>query len=374
MKFSDIHAHENAILRLRDMVDLDRIPHALLLHGPKGIGKMAVARALAQYIHCEHRTNGDSCGVCPSCLQHQSMNHVDTHYIYPVIKTTKLKEPVSADYASEWREFLADSPWMDFDKWIELLGKENAQPIIYVYESAAMIHMLHHTPRKSKYKVVIMWLPEKMNSECANKLLKLIEEPFADTKIIMVSDQPAEILPTIFSRTQRVELLRLSDDVIAEQLITNYAVDPIEARSIAHIADGDMIAGIKALQITKTSRAFLDLFMLLMRRAYQHNVRDLRDWSVKVAELGRTQSCQFLAYCQRLVRENFIYNLQNSSLNYMNRDEAAFSSRFSKFINERNVMPIVHEMNKAQIDITGNGNAKIILFDFAIKITLLLKQ
>ncbi len=373
MKLSDIPAHDSVIRRLRDMADADRIPHALLLHGPSGIGKMAVARAFTQYIHCENRTGGDSCGVCPSCLQHQSFNHIDTHYVYPVVKNAKLKRAVSDDYAGEWRELLAESPWMDFDRWVELLGKENAQPLIYVDESAELIRKLHYTARKSQYKVVIMWLPEKMNSECANKLLKLVEEPFPDTKIVMVSDRPSEILPTIFSRTQRVEMRRLADEVIASQLEASFAVDPVDALSIAHIADGNMVAAVKALKVSKTARVFLDLFISLMRLAYQRKVRDLRDWSAKVAELGRVQSCQFLDYCQRLVRENFIYNLNTPSLNYMNRDEADFSSRFARFINERNVLAIVGELNRARTDIAGNGNAKIILFDLAIRIILLLK-
>jgi len=374
MKLSDIPAHEIVKQRLRDMVDADRIPHALLLHGPSGIGKMAMARAFAQYIHCENRIDGDSCGVCPSCLQHQSFNHIDTHFVYPVVKNSKLKRAVSDDYASEWREFLRESPWMDFDRWLELLGKDNAQPMIYVDESAELIRKLHYTARKSDYKIVLMWLPEKMNSECANKLLKLVEEPFPDTKIVMVSDRPDDILPTIFSRTQRVEMRRLADETIAGVLAADFAVDPVDAMAIAHIADGDMVAAIKALKVSKTSREFLELFMALMRLAYQRKVRDLRDWSMKVADLGRVQSCRFLSYCQRLVRENFIHNLNTPSLNYMNRDEAEFSSRFSRFINERNVLRIMSELNRAQTDIAGNGNAKIVLFDLAIKIILLLKS
>lgn len=374
MKFSDIPANENVKQRLRDMADSGRIPHALLLHGPVGIGKLAMARAFAQYIHCENRTGGDSCGLCPSCLQHQSLNHIDTHFVYPVVKNAKLKRSVSDDYAAEWREFLGESTWADFDRWAEMLGKDNAQPVIYVDESAELIRKLHYTTRKSHYKVVIIWLPEKMNTECANKLLKLIEEPFADTRILMVSDRPDEILPTIFSRTQRVELRRLDDETIASVLTASYAVDPVDALAVAHIADGNMTAAIKALKVSKTSREFLDLFMALMRLAYQRKVRDLRDWSVKVADLGRVQSCRFLAYCQRLVRENFIRNLNTASLNYMNRDEAEFSSRFSRFINERNVLRIVDELNRAQTDIAANANAKIVLFDLAIKIILLLKN
>lgn len=373
MKFSDILGHESVKTRLRTFVDKDRIPHALLLEGPIGIGKFAMARALAQYIHCEHRINGDSCGYCPSCVQHQSFNHIDTYFVFPVVKKSKPKKSFSDDYIDEWREFINENPYMEFDQWLVALDTANSQPSIYVDESEELIRKLNFTSHTAKYKVVLIWLPERMNDECANKLLKLIEEPYDDTKFILVSNNSREILPTIYSRTQRIEMKRLPDGLVAENLVEKYAVDYQNAMAIAHIAEGNMIAAEKGLSLSKENQKFLDLFMQLMRLAYQRKVKELKDWSLDVHGLGREQSMRFLDYCQRLIRENFIYNLQVPQLNYLNKSEADFSANFARFITERNVLKLIEVLNRAQLDIAGNANAKIVLFDTTIKVILLLK-
>lgn len=373
MKFSDIPGHEEAKARLRAMADSGRIPHALLIHGPEGIGKMSLARAFAQYVHCEHREMGDSCGRCPSCLQHQSFNHIDTHYVFPVVKKQKSRL-TSDDYMAEWREYLAGSPWMDFGRWLAALDNINAQPMIYVEESASLIRKLTYTSHNVRHRIVILWLPERMNAECANKLLKMIEEPYEDTLLVFVSDNAREILPTIYSRMQRIELKRLSDEIVGEYLADTMSVDPQDAMAVAHIAEGNMIAALKAMEVTKESRQFLELFMSLMRLAYQRKVKELRDWSVAVADLGREGESRFLEYCQRLVRENFIYNLQEPKLNYLTRDEVEFSRNFARFITEANVVKLIEQLNRAKMEIASNGNAKIILFDLAIKVILLLKS
>lgn len=373
MKFSDIPAHESAKERLRNFVKHDKIPHALLIEGPSGIGKFALARAFAQYVHCENRHDGDCCGKCPSCIQHKAFNHIDTHYVFPVVKKSKPKKSFSDDYIEEWQDFLNEKPYMDFERWLVALDNINAQPLIYVDESEELIRKLNFTSHKSRYKIVLVWLPERMNEECANKLLKLIEEPYNDTLFIFVSNDAKEILPTIYSRTQRIELKRLSDETIANELVSGYSIEPQDAMSIAHIADGSMISAIKGLTLTKESSRFLELFIQLMRLAYQRKVKELKQWSNDVASLGREQEIQFLSYCQRLIRENFIYNLNIKELNYINREEENFSKNFARFITERNVIKLIEVLNNAQTDIAGNGNAKIILFDLVIKIILLLK-
>ena len=366
MRFRDIPAHESAKERLRNFVKTDKIPHALLIEGPDGIGKFALARAFAQYIHCENRQDGDSCGMCPACMQHISFNHIDTHFVFPVVKKNKPKKSFSDDYIVEWNDFLNENPYMDFEKWLIALDNVNAQPHIYVDESEELIRKLNFTSHKARYKIVLVWLPERMNEECANKLLKLIEEPHNDTLFVFVSNNPKEILPTIYSRTQRIELKRLPDDVIASHLSENYSIEMQDAMAIAHIADGNMIAAINS--------RFLELFIQLMRLAYQRKVKDMKQWSNDVASLGREQEVRFLGYCQRMMRENFIYNLNVGELNYLNRAESQFSANFARFVTERNVIKLIEVLNKAQIDISGNGNAKIVLFDLAIKIILLLKS
>lgn len=180
-------------------------------------------------------------------------------------------------------------------------------------------------------------------------------------------------MPTIYSRTQRIELKRLADNIIADDLTKNFSVDPADAMALAHIAEGNMIKAHNSLNLSRENHLFLDLFMTLMRQAYQRHVKELKEWSAEVAALGREQELRFVEYCQRLIRENFIYNINRPELNYMNREEAIFSSKFARFINERNVQNIMAELDNAYTDIAGNGNGKIVLFDLAVKMIILLK-
>lgn len=374
MKFSDVISHDAAKKRLQQFVDNGRIPHAILIEGQPGIGKFMLARAFAQYVHCENRQNGDSCGQCPSCIQHQTFNHIDTHFIFPVVKRGNGKSSISDDFITEWREYLTESPYMDFDKWLIALNNINAKPHIYVEESADIIRKLNFTAHKAKYKIVLLWLPERMVNECSNKLLKLIEEPFNDTLFVMVSNDSKQILPTIYSRTQRLELLRLGDKTIANYLSQKYAINIDDALSIAHLAEGNINKAERELNLSEDNNKFFDLFVELMRLAYQRKIIDLKRWSNDIASLGREQSMQFLEYCQRLIRENFVYNINIRELNYLNQKEAQFSVNFARFITERNVEKLVEVMNKAQSDIMGNANAKIVFFDLSVKIILLLKS
>lgn len=374
MKFSDIPGHESVKRRLREMVDADRLPHALLLQGPAGVGKMMLARALAQYIHCTDRTpDGDSCGKCPSCLQHQTFNSIDTHFSFPVLKNG-MNNVTSDDWIAEWRDFLVDSPYMDFSLWLSRLKNENGQPRIYVSESESLIHKLNFTTHHNNHKVVILWLPERMNPECANSLLKIIEEPFPDTRIIMVSNTPGEILPTIYSRLQRIDVRRLPDDVVTSWLTSNFDLNDADARSLARLADGSILNAQAEAATSREAKVFLDLFIRLMRLAYQRDIARLKAWSIEVAALGREPIRKFLAYSQRMVRENFIMNLHVDSLNYLNRAEWEFSVRFAPFITTDNVIRLINLLAGADTDIAGNANAKVVMLDVAVKSILLLKR
>lgn len=376
MRFADIPGHDDVKARLRQMADSGRIPHALLIEGPSGIGKMALARAFAQYLTCTGgRPGGDSCGSCPSCLQHQSFNHIDTHYTFPVVKREGSAEtPLSDDYAAQWCDYAGERLYMDLDRWTDALGRRNAQPSIYVSESAALIRMLSMTSHRSPYRTVILWLPERMGADTANKLLKLIEEPYEGTLFIMVSDQPSLILPTIYSRLQRIEARRLSDDTVARYLEERHSIDPAEALMLAHNAEGSAAAALRMIDTRSDNHAFFELFTRLMRLAYQRKIADLRGLAAELAALGREKEIKFYDYCARLVRENFVANFHVDRLNYMNREEQQFSVNFARFINENNVEKIIRTLDDARIDIAGNGNGRIVGLDVAIKIILLLKQ
>lgn len=374
MKFSDIPAHDDVKRQLTEMVDDDRMPHALLLEGKSGIGKMMLARALAQYIHCTNRNDGDSCGRCPSCLQHQSFNHIDTHFSFPVIKPKgKTGAVISDDWIEQWREFIMQSPYMEMNSWVDMLGNANAQPVIYADESLALIRKLNLTSHASRFKIVLMWLPERMNEACANKLLKLLEEPHDDTLFIMVSNEPAKILPTIYSRLRRIEVKRLPDTVVASYLQERYGVDDAAAAGLARLAEGSIPEGVRRLSSSDESRQFLEMYMSMMRLAYQKKVGAMRKWSNDAADFGREKSCRFLEYCERLTGENYIYNLHNPQLVLLDNEEGRFSANFARFINERNVERLRTLFIEARRDIAGNANAKIVFFDMAVSIILCLK-
>ena len=372
MKFKDIIGNEEAIQRLRNMVDHDRIPHALLLMGDAGVAKLALAQAFAQYVHCENHVDGDSCGVCPSCLQHQSFNHVDTFFSYPIFKkgTTTYCE----DYLDEWKKFLSENPIENYERWLTIIKNDNGQPSIFTHESDMIIRKMSLTAYSSKYKIHIMWLPEKMQPQCANALLKIIEEPYPDSLFVLVSNSYQDILPTIFSRTQRIELKRPSTPQIADYLVAKYGMDRQDALAYAAPADGNISLAENSLKKNNENAAFLERFTQLMRLAYSVDLKSLRDWSVEVNDFKREKICRFLQYASRMVRENYIYNLHTPELNYLTREEEQFSLRFSPFINELNVQGITDELNKAEIDIRGNANGKIVLFDLAIKMTVLIKK
>lgn len=364
MRFADVAGHEAAKARFVTMVQQGHLPHALLLSAPTGSGEMMLARAMVQHLHCTGRsaTDNDSCGSCPSCRQHQSLNHADLHFMYPILKKTTVT--LCDDWMAEWREFLAD-PWMDFRKWPAMLGKPDGQPMIYADDSEQLVRKMALTARTSNLNVALIWLPERMNDAAANRLLKLIEEPETGTFFLLVSNAAGMVLPTIYSRCQRMELRRLPDETVAG--IVGEGVDRAAAISAAHVAEGNVFVARDALESSSDGAKSLELFMQLMRLAYAKKVSDLKVWSEKVAELKRDGASRFLEYCQRMVRENYIMNLRVPELNYMTAEEANFSSRFFPFINHRNVEEIINELNLAERDIKGNGNAKIVLFDLAIK-------
>ncbi len=373
MKFADIYGHDDVKARLREMADTGRLPHALLLEGPSGVGKFALARAFAQYIHCTNRTpDGDSCGCCPSCRQHESFNHIDTVYSFPVVKKSG-RPALSDDYLDVFRDFMGKYPYMDFDHWLEALDNINAQPQIYVEEGNELLRRLTFMARQAKFKIVLLWLPERFKEETANKLLKLIEEPFGDTIFIMVSNNSRGILPTIYSRTQRITVRRYTDDDVAE-ILERRGITPEAAADTSRIAAGNINEALKLAEVSADRLKFFDLFVSLMRKAYSRKVGELRQWSVDVAALGREPAMQFIDYSARLIRESFIMHLSDPRLLTLISAELAFTIKFFPFINEKNILDMVALFDDARRDIAANANGKIVFFDLAVKVIMLIRR
>ena len=377
MYFKDIIGQQTLKERLLRSVEDNRLAHALLLTGPGGNGKLPIAVALARYILCSNRADGDACGRCPSCVKMDKLMHFDLHFVFPVKKkknTPSDRNPVSDDYITEWREIFQKSPYFSYSDWLAKLEVENQQPIIYERESSEILHKLTMKSREGGWKIMIIWLPEKMNEACANKLLKIIEEPPAETLFLLVSENAEPILPTILSRTQRIEIPRIADADIAAALVQRYALDGQTARTIAVQSGGDWEKAEGMLVVNSTKAQYLELFMTLMRMAYKRDIKAMKQWSEQVAALGRERQKALLEYCQRMIRENFIMNFKRTEMLYLSREEHDFSVRFSPFVNENNIFGIMEELSEAQKHIEQNVNAKMIFFDMALRMIVWIKN
>ncbi len=371
MLFKDIIGQEDIKARLIEETKAGRISHAQLFCGAPGIGKLPLAIAYARYLLCQHPGDDDSCGTCHSCAMFNKLAHPDLHFVFPVIK-----KAFCDDYLKEWRQCVSKNPYFSFDDWLDYLDAKNAQPIIYSQESDVLIKRLSLKSFEGGYKVTIIWLPEKMNDEASNKLLKLIEEPPLKTVFLLVSDEPEKILPTILSRTQQVVIHRVEQTAISSMLKSHYMMSSDEADRIAHLSNGNVTAALKQAASNETgdSDEFFNLFVSLMRLSYQRKVREMKQWSEQLAAAGRERQKRFLEYSLKMIRESFIYNLHQPEMNYMTSSEEQFVSRFSPFVNERNVRGIATELDNALNDISRNVNSKIVFFDFSLKMIMLLKQ
>ncbi|MBO5404837.1 MAG: DNA polymerase III subunit delta' [Paludibacteraceae bacterium] len=382
MQFRDIIGQEEVKQQLRQAVRDGRIPHAQLFTGISGVGKLPLALAYAQYIACPNRTDEDSCGTCPTCLQYQKLQHPDLHFAFPIVKGDA--GDVCDDFMDKFRSMILSQPYFDIDDWYRYLGVETKQGMIYEKESGEILRKLSLKSFGDGYKVMIIWLPEKMHVACANKLLKLLEEPPMKTVFLLISEQPELLLTTIVSRTQEVRVPRLTEAEIAEVLLRDHSdVSPSLAADIAHMSSGSYLTALKVVDENEGNSQNFNDFVALMRNAWLVGQKkdysallQLRKWSLDMADsnLGREKQKAFLQYAQRQLRENYIYNFHCADMNYQTEAERNFSSKFAPFIHENNVERMMDELSKAEQQIAQNGNAKIIFFDLCLQMIVLVKK
>ena len=374
MRFSEVIGQEVTKRHLLQMVQEDRLPHALMFCGPQGAGKLPLALALAQYLLCENPSEDEACHVCSSCRMLEHWSHPDLHFSFPVYKKKSTDHPVSDDFLPEWREQLDKSVYFDTENWLNDIKAENQQIVHYVYESDSLQKKLALKASQGGRKVVVLWLPERMNIEMANKLLKIIEEPPQKTHFLLVSEEPEMVLGTIQSRVQRINVPALKEEEICQALQHNLALPQEEANVMAHVAQGSYIEALKRIEAGNEEQIFFELFKQLMRLSYKRKIKELRSWADTVSELGRERQKRLLVFYQRLIRENFIFNFHRQDLNYETTEESDFSVNFARFINEKNVIRIMDELSDAQRDIEQNVNPRMVFFDFALKMIVLLIQ
>ena len=378
MFFSEIVGQEILKDQLVQTVRENRISHARLFLGPEGSGSLPLAIAYAQYINCTDRGEREPCGKCLSCVKFKKLAHPDLHFVFPVVKTET--KAVSDSFIKKWREALLINPYITYNQWLGVMdGGENKQGGIFVDESKEILTKLNFKTYEAEYKVMIIWLAEKMNHQTANKLLKILEEPPAKTLFLLIAESADQILPTILSRTQISRVPKIETQQLANYLVTAGLCDSQKATSTAQISNGNLAAALDILQSSDESDFFLDMFMRMMRTCWsvwgkKQAMLDLLAWCEQVTRLGREQQKAFLLYCLRMVRENFVLNRQQPALAFLTGAEYDFSQKFSAFIHPENVSQLTKELNTAHYHIESNGNANLIFLDLTCTIVVLLKH
>lgn len=366
---------QNAIKhRLLQSVKEGFIPHAQLFAGREGAGALPLALAYARYLHCTDRQDNDACGACPACLQFNKLSHPDLHFVFPIINKKGSKEAFCDDFLPEWRKFIAETPYGNLSDWLDKIAAENAQGMIYARESDEIRRKLNLKAYESDYKILIIWLPEKMHETAANKLLKLLEEPPEKTVFLLVAEEPDKLLATIRSRTQLLNIPPIADEELTQALTDRYNHSAGDIPLVVRLAKGSYAEAIRIIDATNENEAYLELFISIMRNSWTRNVQNMKAKSEQFASMSRDRQKGFLAYAQRMLRENFLYRLQTPEINYMNRKEVEFAVKFHPYVNENNLLDFMEELALAERHVEANVNPRMIFFDLSMKIAVLLKK
>lgn len=394
MKWNEVIGQDDAKNRLKGLVTSGRVPHAIMLAGDTGNGTLALAMAMASTLLCQGRLNTggggmfddetpaepqpEACGACPQCAMLKNWHHPDLHFSFPTVKASSMSsdhKPVSDDYMTEWNKLIVrQGPYVTLDQWMEAMNATTQQAIITAAESDAMARKIALKSSQGGYKVAIIWLAERMNEESANKILKTLEEPTDNTVFILCVERPELLLETIRSRVQRFDIPKIDTEAMTDALINRRGVDGEEARRLARATNGNWNKAIELLEPDSEQDMFLDMFIMLMRYVYSRDVRGMKKWSDTVGDskFGREKQKRLLQYFMRMVRESFMSNFHNPELSYMTLKEEQFVSKFGRFINEANVIDINALLELALRDISQNTNQKIVFFDTALRLTVLL--
>ncbi|MFV0555464.1 MAG: DNA polymerase III subunit delta' [Mangrovibacterium sp.] len=373
MLFKDIIGQEKIKQQLIQNVKNDRISHAQLFVGSEGAGALPLAIAYAQYVLCTNRQADDACGTCPSCKKLRNLSHPDVQFTAPVVNKSSGKSSTLDDYMSIWVEHAPQHSYLNLNDWLKYTNQDSKNAIISLDAGKRININLSKKPFESEYKVCIIWLPEKMNAECANSLLKNIEEPSPHTLIIMASESEEKIISTIRSRCQKITLPPISEADMLQQLRQMPEAQGKNLENLAHVSKGNYNYMLQLLQSEGADEKH-ELFKELMRFTYGRKYGELFEWTECVSKLGRESQKAFLSYALSQIRENFMHNMKQPELSYLNEEELNFSARFAPFINERNIIPLTAELERALHDIGRNASSNIVFTDLALKVVKLIRR
>ena len=375
MLFKEVPGNNIIKKQLISSVKNNRISHAQIFSGNSGNAKLALALAYARYINCDNKKKEDSCGQCLSCSKYNTLSHPDLHLIFPVIKTTKEKRAISDNFVEEWRKLILQNCYASLSGWIDTFGiknKKGQKGAIYKDEAVLIQKKLLLKNFEAKYRIFLIWMPEKMNVETSNKLLKIFEEPPKGTVFLLVSEAPNKLLATVISRFQEVKINDFTTEDKKEFLNKyNLTFDQLELAKSS--TDSDFGKIIRLLNEDSEEINLLDDFSAWMRFAYRTDILSIVKWVDSISICGRKQQIAFLSYAIKIIRECLIFNYTKRQLLSTNQAEFLFISRFAAFVHEKNSVNIIEELEETIKSINRNANAKILFFELSLQMIKLLK-
>lgn len=375
MLFNQIIGQEHIKKHLQKSAENGRVPHAQLFIGKEGCGSLPMAIAYAQFLLCNFSEDAGACNIKCNKLQHP-----DLHFAFPVTTNDSVKKHAVSDlFLEDWRDFIATQPYGSLFNWLQHIGVENKQGLIGVDESEAVVKKLKLKSYEGGFKVMIIWMAEKMNIAAANKLLKLIEEPPQKTVFLLITENEEQIINTIKSRCQALHFPALSEQDIANALILKNQVADNQATKIAHQAEGNYNKALHLLQNDSSDLVFEEWFIAWIRTAFRAKgnasvVQQLISWSDTIAKTGRETQKRFLDYCLQFFRQALLMNYKSDQLVFMESKSGFDLSKFAPFVHSGNILEIEKELSDAMYHIERNGNAKIILLDLSMKLTRFLHK
>lgn len=381
MLFTEILGQEHIKSHLTKSASSARIPHAQLFIGPEGSGTLPMAIAYAQYILCANTGSENTNGNEACNLKFRNQSHPDLHFVFPVSSNNEVKShPVSANFLKSWREFVEETPYGSLFDWYKKIDIQNKQGQIGVDEALEIVKSLSLKAYEGGYKVMIIWMADKMNTATANKLLKLLEEPPEKTVFILIAESQDDILQTILSRCQVLNFGPLGEKAIIDALVSRENIELKAAQKIAHQAQGNYNKALHLLHKTDDNQPFEEWFVMWVRAAFRAKgnaaaIQDLIAWSEAIAGIGREAQKQFLNFCIDMFRQALLLNYNAKELVFMEPTVEKFKlENFAPFVNGNNINEIFKELSDALYHIERNGNAKIILTDLSIKLTRLIHK
>lgn len=365
MQFKDVPGHAEIKKQLIQAVNADRISHAQLFLGKLGHGGFPLTLAFLSYLFCENKSEEDSCGTCPSCKKIATMQHPDVHFTFPTVQAIA---KTSDEQFQEWSKFILENPFSNLNEWITASDPKGRKPIISIHQSEAIVKKLALKAFSGGYKVSVIWMADTMNDVCANKLLKIIEEPPAKTLFFLLVEQQETIMPTILSRTQLKKLKQLSNNDITTYLSQKGNVNQELVQSCIARAEGNLGTTLALLNAQNSTVQNRTLFIELMRVCYKKDVVPMMDWAVKMAEFGREEQKDFLLYALYMIRQSMMKNYTEEQLLRASQEEIDFLKKFARFITGNNVMNFTKLFDEAHYYVERNAHAKLLFTNITFEV------